>query len=206
MEILGGHEYLIHQFLIPYCNQRADAYGRDEEGRYRFACEVVKAVRRALGPEPILAFRLSGEDYIKDGMHPQEAAKLARILESCGVNLFSVTGGVYEAPHMTVPPLPGPPGTHLAAALEVRKAVTVPVAAAGRFLFAADVEKALEKVDLVVCGRAFLADPLWLKNAGPGPGRKDPSLHRLQPGVHRPHPHGPSGELRDQPLAGPGGA
>ena len=168
VEILGGHEYLIHQFLIPYCNQRADAYGKDEQGRYRFACEVIKAVRRALGPEPILAFRLSGEDYIKDGMHPEESAGLARILESCGVNMFSVTGGVYEAPHMTVPPLPGPPGTHLAAAEVVRKQVSVPVAAAGRFLLASDVDAALEKVDLAVCGRAFLADPMWLKNAAQG--------------------------------------
>jgi len=168
VEIHGGHEYLLHQFLIPYCNQRTDAYGKDAQGRYRFPCEVVKAVRQAIGEKAILAFRLSGEDYIKDGLHPGESAQVARLLESCGVNLFSVTGGVYETPHMVVPPLPGPPGTHLAAAEEIRRAVKVPVAAAGRFTKAGDVEAALDKVDLVVCGRAFLADPMWLQNAAAG--------------------------------------
>ncbi len=168
VEIHAAHEYLVHQFLTPYCNQRQDAYGGDLEGRARFALEVAAAVRREMGPHKILAFRLSGNDHVRHGMDPAQAAEMAKLLEKAGVDLISVTGGVYETPHMVVPPLPTPPGTHLDAAEVVRQAVKVPVAGVGRINTAAQAEKALERVDLVACGRAFLADPLWLVKASQG--------------------------------------
>ena len=168
VEIHGAHEYLVHQFLTPYCNQRQDAYGGGPRRRARFARELVEAVRRAMGPEPILAFRLSGHDHVRRGLTPPEAGRIAAILEEAGVDLFSVTGGVYETPHMVVPPLPSPPGTHLAAAAAVREAVEVPVAGVGRMRTAAQAELGLEMVDLVACGRAFVADPLWLVKSREG--------------------------------------
>jgi NADPH-dependent 2,4-dienoyl-CoA reductase/sulfur reductase-like enzyme len=168
VEIHAAHEYLVHQFLTPYCNERRDGYGGDTAGRARFALEVCRQVRQAVGPEAILAYRLSGDDHVRSGLGPEEAGSIAAMLEEAGVDLISVTGGVYETPHMVVPPLPMPPGTHLDAAAQVKASVGVPVAGVGRIAGPADAEAALTRVDLVACGRAFLADPLWLVKTGRG--------------------------------------
>ena len=165
VEVHGAHEYLVHQFMTPYCNRRNDAYGGDLAGRCRFALEVVAAVRQAIGPEGLLVFRLSGDDHVRRGITPQDATAAAVMLQEKGVDLFSVTGGVYETPHMVVPPLPSPAGTHLGTAAAIAPALKVPVAAVGRFNTPAAAEEALDRVDLVACGRAFLADPAWLEKA-----------------------------------------
>lgn len=162
VEIHGAHEYLVHQFLTPYCNQRQDAYGGDLAGRCRFAREVIQAVRQAMGPGPLLGLRLSGSDHVRGGNTPADTAAIATLLEPAGVDLFSISGGVYETPHQVVPPLPLPPGTHVEAAVTVRSRVNAPVAAAGRINTAAQAEAALARVDLVAVARALLADPLWL--------------------------------------------
>jgi 2,4-dienoyl-CoA reductase-like NADH-dependent reductase (Old Yellow Enzyme family)/thioredoxin reductase len=168
VEVHAAHEYLVHQFLTPYCNLRPDLYGGDITGRTRFALEIAQEVRAALGPDKIMAYRLSGDDHVRNGIHPKEAGKIAVLLEKAGVDLISVTGGVYETPHMVVPPLPSPVGTHLPAAEAVKAAVSIPVAGVGRVHTAAQAEKSLDKVDLIACGRAFLADPLWLVKASQG--------------------------------------
>jgi 2,4-dienoyl-CoA reductase-like NADH-dependent reductase (Old Yellow Enzyme family)/thioredoxin reductase len=162
VEIHGAHEYLLHQFLTPYCNQRQDGYGGSLEHRVRFSVEVVRAVRQAMGAEPLLTFRLSGDDHVRGGLTPADAADIAGLLEQAGVDLFNVTGGVYETPQMVVPPLPSPPGTHVEAAATVKAAVGVPVSGVGRITNAQQAEEALARVDLVGVGRAQLADPLWL--------------------------------------------
>lgn len=168
VEVHAAHEYLVHEFLSPYCNKRQDAYGGDLERRCRFAREVAQAVRRAIGTEAILSFRLSGDDHVSGGLEPAQAAEIAGLLQEDGVDLLSITGGVYETPHMVVPPTPSPWGTHLAAARVVKQVVRVPVAGVGRIRSAAEAEKALDGLDLVAVGRAFLADPFWLRNAAQG--------------------------------------
>jgi len=168
VEVHAAHEYLVHQFLTPYCNRRSDAYGGDFEGRCRFAREVITAVRRALGPEPLLCVRLSGNDHVRGGLDPEQAAEIAGLMVEWGADLISVTGGVYETPHMVVPPLSQPVATHLEAATYIRERVSVPVVGVGRINSAVEAERALEGVDLVACGRAFLADPYWLDKARQG--------------------------------------
>ncbi len=49
VEIHGANGYLIHQFLAPNSNQRADSWGGTVEGRIRFAVEVTTAVADAIG-------------------------------------------------------------------------------------------------------------------------------------------------------------
>ncbi len=168
VEIHGAHEYLVHQFLTPYCNQRQDAYGGDLPGRCRFAREVIQAVRQAMGPGPLLGLRLSGSDHVRGGNTAPDTAEIAAQLEPAGVDFFSISGGVYETPHQVVPPLPLPPGTHVEAAATVRARVSAPVAAAGRINTAAQAEAVLERVDLVAVARALLADPLWLAKIAQG--------------------------------------
>ncbi len=47
VEIHMAHGYLLHSFLSPLSNQRADSYGGSYENRVRFPLELAKVVRRA---------------------------------------------------------------------------------------------------------------------------------------------------------------
>ena len=51
IEILGGHGYLLHEFLSPLSNRRDDEYGGSLENRMRFPLEVFEAVRDAFAHE-----------------------------------------------------------------------------------------------------------------------------------------------------------
>jgi NADPH2 dehydrogenase len=51
VEIHGGNEYLIDQFIQDVSNRRTDEYGGSIQNRARFALEVVEAVSKAIGVE-----------------------------------------------------------------------------------------------------------------------------------------------------------
>ena len=59
VEIHGAHGYLITQFLSTYSNQRTDDYGGPVENRFRFAREIIRAVRPVVPPDRLLTFRIS---------------------------------------------------------------------------------------------------------------------------------------------------
>lgn len=63
LEITASKGYLIHQFLNPGINRRKDAYGGSVDKRFRFLEEIVKAVRRKVGPDFLFGIRLSAYDY-----------------------------------------------------------------------------------------------------------------------------------------------
>lgn len=75
--IHGGHGWLINQFLSPMFNNRDDEYGGSLEGRCRFAIEVLKSVREAVGPFFPIEFRLSGSEFVKEGYDLQEGIRIA---------------------------------------------------------------------------------------------------------------------------------
>jgi 2,4-dienoyl-CoA reductase-like NADH-dependent reductase (Old Yellow Enzyme family) len=63
VEITLSKGYLAHQFLNPGVNHRSDDYGGSVDKRFRFAREVVSAVRHAVGPAFPLGVRLSTADH-----------------------------------------------------------------------------------------------------------------------------------------------
>ncbi len=63
VEVTLSKGYLVHQFLNPGVNRRRDEYGGSRENRFRFAREVVAAVRAAVGPDYPFGVRLSAADY-----------------------------------------------------------------------------------------------------------------------------------------------
>ena len=96
VEIMGSEGYLLNQFLSRHVNQRTDQWGGSLENRMRFAIEVVKAVRAAVGEAFIITFRLSMIDLVPDGnvmaevitiAKALEASKWNEALEAFGVNL-----------------------------------------------------------------------------------------------------------------------
>lgn len=160
VEIIGSAGYLISQFLSPITNLRTDDYGGTPEKRRRFPLEVIRAVRKAVGADYPIIFRLSGKDFMPGSNGLEEAKAFAVEAEQAGVDLLNITGGWHET---TVPQLPGdlPRGGLSYLAEGIKSVVHIPVSACNRINSPAVAEEILAqgKADMVGMGRALLADP-----------------------------------------------
>ena len=106
LEIHAAHGYLLHQFLSPLSNQRADAYGGSLENRSRFPLEVVKAVRDAWPERLPLLVRISATDWVEGGWEVEQAVAFCRELARLGVDLVDTSSGGLS-PRAVVPVGPG---------------------------------------------------------------------------------------------------
>ena len=155
-----GHGYLLHQFLSPRTNRRTDEYGGSVEKRAKFPCDVVRRVRKELGPDFPIMVRINGDDYIDGGITLEQAQVHAQMLVEAGANGFSVSSGPWETHHKQFPGMYQQSGSlvHLAAAF--KKAVKVPIIAVGK-IDAELGERILQegKADFIEMCRALMADP-----------------------------------------------
>ena len=78
VEIHGAHGYLLSQFMSPLFNRREDAYGGSFEKRMRVSVEVIRGIRKRLGPDFPLFFRCSVEEYLPGGITLELARDIAR--------------------------------------------------------------------------------------------------------------------------------
>ena len=96
VEIMGSEGYLIHQFIAERTNHRTDEWGGEYENRIRFALEIVRRTRAAVGKNFIIIFRLSMLDLVEGGSHWDEIVHLAQALESAGVSIINTGIGWHE--------------------------------------------------------------------------------------------------------------
>lgn len=157
---VGGSAHSI--FLSQVFNDRNDEWGGTPEKRLRFALETVRKIKRALGEDFPVFYRLHGCEFLKGGYGVDQAAKNAAALASAGVAYFNVTGGSHatSVPQLT-PNVPASAYAFLAA--EIKKAVKVPVAASNRNNdpFAAEALLRNGWADMISLGRPALADAEW---------------------------------------------
>jgi 2,4-dienoyl-CoA reductase (NADPH2) len=97
VEIMGSEGYLINQFIAPCTNQRTDRWGGSFENRTRFALEIVRRTREAVGPNFIIIYRLSMLDLVPNGSTWEEVVELARLVESAGATIINTGIGWHEA-------------------------------------------------------------------------------------------------------------
>jgi 2,4-dienoyl-CoA reductase-like NADH-dependent reductase (Old Yellow Enzyme family)/thioredoxin reductase len=170
VEIHGGHGYLVAQFLSGYSNKRTDEYGGTFEKRMRFPLEIVKAVRDAVGEDFPIAYRLSGDEYIDQGVTLEETVPFAKKLEEVGVNLIDVSAGLYETTYIISQPMDVPLGCNVPLAEEIKRAVNIPVTVVGRINDPAFAENILNEgqADFVSFARALHADPDFPQKAREG--------------------------------------
>lgn len=93
VQLHAAHGFLISQFLSPACNQRADRYGGDLAGRFRFLQEVVTAVQWGAGQDFPVLVKLNGSDFVDGGLEVEEAVQVAERLSARGVAAIEVSGG-----------------------------------------------------------------------------------------------------------------
>lgn len=171
VEVHGAHGYLINQFLSPYSNQREDAYGGSEEGRLRFAREVIREIKLAAGSDFPVIFRFSSSEDVRGGYDLDYILPLLPPLEAEGVDAFHVSRGVYDSPgNPTSPGMHFPYGINVENAARVRGAVGVPVIVVGKLHDPRMADAVIRegKADLVAFGRQHLADPHFLAKAEEG--------------------------------------
>lgn len=94
VEVHLGHNYLASSFLSPRVNHRKDAYGGSLENRARFAREITRAVRDAVGDRIAVTAKMNMDDGVPGGFWVDEAIQLARWLEADGsVDALELTAG-----------------------------------------------------------------------------------------------------------------
>ncbi|WP_033337863.1 NADH:flavin oxidoreductase/NADH oxidase [Catenuloplanes japonicus] len=167
VQIHAAHGYLLHQFLSPLTNKRTDAYGTDEEGRFRIVLEIAAAVRKVWPAHKPLGIRVSATDWVEGGWDVEATARLVRRLaDEHGVSWVDVSsGGLTNG--STIPVGPGyqvPAAAHLSAALA---GTGVVVSAVGMIEDAHQAETILVtgQADAVSIGRAALRNPHWAAQA-----------------------------------------
>lgn len=159
VEIHAAHGYLLHEFLSPLSNRRADAYGGSFANRTRLALEVFDAVRAAFpAPRPV-GIRISASDWVDGGWNVEESAALARLLEEKGCAFVHVSGGGLSLEQR----LRVGPGYQVDMAGAVKRATTAPVIAVGLITEPAQAESILEAgdADMIAVGRGMLFNPRW---------------------------------------------
>ncbi|MDI5942617.1 NADH:flavin oxidoreductase/NADH oxidase, partial [Micromonospora sp. DH15] len=106
VEIHAAHGYLLHEFLSPLTNHRADGWGGDRAGRMRLALEVARAVRATVGESVPVLTRISATDWTEGGWTVEDSVVLAGELAAAGVDLVDASSGG-AAPRATIPVGPG---------------------------------------------------------------------------------------------------
>ena len=178
VEVHAVHEgYLLDQFTLKYVNHRTDEYGGSLENRYRFAAEIVKAIKAACGQDFPVSLRYSvvsrtkglrqgalpGESYTEVGRDMAESELAARLLQDAGYDMLNCDNGTYDAWYWAHPPIYMPENCNLADVRHISRFVDIPVVCAGRLTPEAAAE-AIAAGDLDGAGfaRPFLADPAWV--------------------------------------------
>lgn len=162
IELHGHVGFLIDQFMSPIWNKRKDQYGGDFEGRMRFAVEIVESIRKNVGPDMALSFRLSVEHGIPGGRTTEESKAVAQRLEAAGVDVIHANMGCYDIVDHIFPTSYMGDACLSRAAASIKEAVNIPVIAVGNITPEAGEELlASGKADFVAYGRGLIADPDW---------------------------------------------
>ena len=179
VEVHAVHEgYTLDQFATKYTNQRTDEYGGNLENRYRFATEIVQAIKKACGKEFPVSLRYSvvsktkgfrqgalpeEVDFLEVGRDMAESEKAARLLQEAGYDMLNCDNGTYDSWYWAHPPAYMPLNCNLEYVKHIKKFVDIPVVCAGRMTpeeGAAAVRAG--EIDGVGVARQFLTDPAWV--------------------------------------------
>lgn len=165
LEIHAAHGYLLSSFITPLTNNRQDEYGGTLENRMRFPLAIFNAVRTVFPEEKPIAVRISANDWVgDDGITPEEAVKIARMLQAAGVDICDVSAGqtstrsepVYGRMFQT-------PFSD-----RIRNETGMSTMAVGNIYEPDHVNSILMagRADLVCLARPHLANPYWTLHAG----------------------------------------
>ncbi len=169
IEVMGSEGSLINQFLAPRTNQRDDKFGGGWDNRRRYAIDIVRTIRRRIGRQIPLLFRVSVLDLVEDGMTHREIVDLAQALEAEEVDAFNTGIGWHESRVPTVAQVT-PRAAFANEVASLRSTVSVPVIASNRINDPQIAEDLLKGgvADFISVSRQMLADPDFVSKAREG--------------------------------------
>ena len=180
IEVHAVHEgYTLDQFATKYTNRRTDQYGGSLENRYRFAADIVKAIKRECGKDYPVSLRYSvisktkgfrqgalpeeGDNYVEVGRDMAESEIAAKFLQDAGYDMLNCDNGTYDAWYWAHPPAYMPQNCNLEDVSHIKKFVDIPVVCAGRMEPAEGAAAIREgKIDAMGVARQFLTDSAWV--------------------------------------------
>lgn len=162
--IHGGHGMFLEQFISPRYNRRTDEFGGTMENRARFPLMVLDAIRKRVGRELLIEYRVSGCEYSEGGLTVDETIEFAKLIED-RIDLIHISGGDVSDPKTR--PVMHPSGfIEETPFREWQRAVKhsgikVPVVAVGGIHGPDTAEDILSSgdADIVTTARGFIADP-----------------------------------------------
>lgn len=172
IELHGAHGYLMNSFLSPLSNQRTDKYGGDIKGRMRFPVEVASAVRKTVGENIPLFFRISAVDSVEGGWNMDDSVTLAIELGKAGIDVVDCSaGGIYGGPSFRVSDEGKPltkssaraPGFQVPYAERIKKETSLQSMAVGVIIDPHQAEEIIKQgqADIVALGREIMYNPFW---------------------------------------------
>lgn len=184
VEIHGAHGYLIDQFFWDSMNQRSDKYGGSLQNRARFGADIIREIRKSIGPDMPIILRWSQwkqQDYkIKLADTPEKLESFLGVFVDAGVDILHCSTRRFWEPEFE--------GSDLNLAGWAKKLTGLPTIAVGSVGLSVDFISTLVKqeqsatqsldeledrmdkgeFDLVAVGRALLQDPLWAQKVKQG--------------------------------------
>lgn len=183
LELHFAHGYLGQSFFSVHANQRTDQYGGDFSGRSRFLLETLAAVREVWPENLPLTARFGVIEY--DGRDEEtlaESIELAIAFRKAGLDMLNVSVG-FSTPKANIP---WGPAFLAPVAAQVRRATGLPVASSWGIDVPATANQVVadEQMDLVMIGRAHLANPHWSYHAALALKKEKPSWVLPAPYAH----------------------
>ena len=171
IELHFAHGYLVSSFITPLTNKRNDEYGGSLENRMRLALEICDAVRKVWPQQKPMSVRISANDWMGDeGVTPNEAVDIARMLKAADVDICDVSSGqtsvdaqpvygrMFQTPFCD----------------QIRNEAGIATMAVGNVYETDHVNSILMagRADLVCLGRPHLSNPYWTLHAAVALGDK----------------------------------
>jgi 2,4-dienoyl-CoA reductase-like NADH-dependent reductase (Old Yellow Enzyme family) len=183
VQLHAAHGWLLSSFLSPATNRRADAYGGSTENRTRIVTEIYQRIRKKTGSGFPILIKYNADDFLAEGMNPEEAIRVGKILCETGFAALEVSGGMWEAVTRTKEELGWPPlllpeartgirtreqeAYFLPAAAALKKNIATTVISVGGYRSFGRVEEALKSgaADFISLARPLVRQPdlprLW---------------------------------------------
>ncbi len=169
VEVMGSEGYFLNQFLVAHTNRREDRRGGSYENRMRLPVEVVSRIRKAVGDDFIVIYRISMIDLIPNGSTWAEVVQLAKAIEQAGADILNTGIGWHEARVPTIATSVPRRGWAWVTA-KLMGQVGIPVITSNRINTPAVGEEIIAEgaADMVSMARPFLADADFVAKAKDG--------------------------------------
>lgn len=166
VEVMGSEGYLINQFTAKRTNTRDDEWGGSFENRIRFPLEILRAVRKRVGNDFIIVYRLSMLELVDEGSTIEDVIHLAKEIEKAGANILNTGIGWHEARIPTIAMMV-PRAAFSWVTAKVRGHVKIPVCTSNRINTPEVAEEILARgdADMVSMARPLLADSDFVNKA-----------------------------------------